>query len=237
MPTVYGKQQITAIAIDAGGKSKTSTAQVLTVNPKREPYASAISIPGTLQAENFDVGGEGYSYHDTSTANEGDANFRTNDGVDVVKGNNGKAIGYTEADEWMEYTVNVKETGKYTCEAVVSSGVTGSKFIIQRVLGSSKTLLATINVPQTANNDWGTYKSVTQDISTTLSAGEHVLRITIKGKQCNIDKLIFTLKQSTGIHDIEADAQSAPIYNLRGQKVSEGYKGFVIRNGRKVLKR
>ena len=237
VPTVYGKQQITAIAIDADGKSKTSTAQVLTVNPKREPYASGISIPGTLQAENFDVGGEGYSYHDTSTANEGDANFRTNDGVDVVKGNNGKAIGYTEADEWMEYTVNVKETGKYTCEAVVSSGVTGSKFIIQRVLGSSKTLLATINVPQTGNNDWGTYKSVTQDISTTLSAGEHVLRITIKGKQCNIDKLIFTLKQSTGIHDIEADGQSAPIYNLRGQKVSEGYKGFVIRNGRKVLKR
>ena len=39
------------------------------------------------------------------------------------------------------------------------------------------------------------------------------------------------------IHDIEADGQSAPIYNLRGQKVSEGYKGFVIRNGRKVLKR
>ena len=96
--------------------------------------------------------------------------------------------------------------------------MTGSKFIIQRVLGSSKTLLATINVPQTGNNDWGTYKSVTQDISTTLSAGEHVLRITIKGKQCNIDKLIFTLKQSTGIHDIEADGQSAPIYNLRGHR-------------------
>lgn len=237
-PIVYGKQQLTAIAIDAEGRSKTSSAVALTVNPKREPYAGVISIPGTLQAENYDVGGEGYSYHDTSTANEGDANFRTNDGVDVVKGNNGKAIGYTEADEWMEYTVNVKETGKYTCEAVVSSGVTGSKFIIQRVMGSSKTLLATINVPQTANNDWGTYKSVTQDISTTLSAGEHVLRITIKGKQCNIDKLIFTLKQSTGIDDIEADSrQSAPIYNLKGQKVSEGYKGFVIRNGRKVLKR
>lgn len=237
-PIVYGKQQLTAIAIDAEGRSKTSSAVALTVNPKREPYAGVISIPGTLQAENYDVGGEGYSYHDTSTANEGDANFRTNDGVDVVKGNNGKAIGYTEADEWMEYTVNVKETGKYTCEAVVSSGVTGSKFIIQRVMGSSKTLLATINVPQTANNDWGTYKSVTQDISTTLSAGEHVLRITIKGKQCNIDKLIFTLKQSTGIDDIEADGrQSAPIYNLKGQNVSEGYKGFVIRNGRKVLKR
>jgi GH35 family endo-1,4-beta-xylanase len=237
-PIVYGKQQLTAIAVDAEGRSKTSSAVALTVDPKREPYAGVISIPGTLQAENYDVGGEGYSYHDTSTANEGDANFRTNDGVDVVKGNNGKAIGYTEADEWMEYTVNVKETGKYTCEAVVSSGVTGSKFIIQRVLGSSKTLLATINVPQTANNDWGTYKSVTQDISTTLSAGEHVLRITIKGKQCNIDKLIFTVKQSTGIDDIEADGrQSAPIYNLKGQKVSEGYKGFVIRNGRKVLKR
>jgi hypothetical protein len=132
----------------------------------------------------------------------------------------------------------VQEAGKYTCEAIVSSGTTGSKFILQRVVGASKTLLATFNVPQTGNNNWGTYTSVTQDISATLSAGEQVLRITIKGKQCNIDKLIFTLKQSTGINDIEADGrQSAPIYNLKGQKVSEGYKGFIIRNGRKMLKR
>ena len=236
-PIVYGKQQLTAIAIDAEGRSKTSSAVALTVNPKREPYAGVISIPGTLQAENYDVGGEGYSYHDTSTANEGDANFRTNDGVDVVKGNGGKAIGYTNADEWLEYTVNVKEAGKYTCEAVVSSGTTGSKFIVQRVKGTSKTLLATFDVPQTANNDWGTYTTLSKDISTTLTAGEQVIRITIKGKQCNIDKLIFTLKQSTGIDDIEADNQFAPVYNLKGQKVSEGYKGFIIRNGRKVLKR
>lgn len=237
VPVFYGKQQITAIATDADGKSKTSTALALTVNPKREPYSGAISIPGTLQAENYDIGGEGYSYHDTSSNNEGDASFRTNDGVDIVKGNNGKAIGYTDADEWLEYTVNVKETGKYTCEAVVSSGTTGSKFIVQRVKGTTKTLLATFDVPQTANNDWGTYTTLSKDITTTLTAGEQVFRITIKGKQCNIDKLIFTLKQSTGIDDIEADNQSAPVFNLKGQKVSEGYKGFVIRNGRKVLKR
>ena len=238
-PQTSGKQSLTAIATDAEGKSKTSTAVTLTVNPKRETYAGVIAIPGTLQAENYDVGGEGYSYHDTSTANEGDASFRTSDGVDVVKANNGvKAIGYTDANEWLEYTVNVQEAGKYTCEAIVSSGTTGSKFILQRVVGTSKTLLATFNVPQTGNNDWGTYTSVTQDISATLPAGEQVLRITIKGKQCNIDKLIFTLKQSTGISDIEADGrQSAPIYNLKGQKVSEGYKGFIIRNGRKMLKR
>ena len=238
-PTTYGKQSITAVATDAEGKTKTSTAATLTVNPKRETYNGVIAIPGTLQAENYDMGGEGFSYHDADTNNQGDANFRTDEGVDIVKGNGGKAIGYTEVDEWTEYSVNVTETGKYTCEAVVSSGTSGSKFTVQRIKGSSKTTLCTINVPQTASNDWGTYQSVTQDISTTLTAGEQVFRITIKGKQCNIDKLIFKLKEGTGIEEIQHPTLNtqAPTYSLSGQKVDGDYRGIVIRNGRKVFKR
>ena len=239
-PVTYGKQSITAIATDADGKSKTSTAVILTVNPKREPYSGVIAIPGTLQAENYDKGGEGYSYHDTNATNEGDASFRADDGVDIVKGNGGKAIGYTEADEWTEYTVNVEESGKYSCEAVVSSGTTGSKFVVQRVKGSTKTTLCTIDVPQTGSNNWDTYTTVKKDLSASLTAGEQVFRITIKGKQCNIDKLIFKLTQSTGIEEVESapNAQHpSPIYNLSGQKVDDGYRGIVIRNGRKVLRK
>ena len=237
VPTMHGKQVIMAEAFDAEGRVKKSASVTLTVNPERAPYAGVIELPGTLEAENYDKGGETFSYHDTKPANEGDASFRTDDGVDIVKGNNGKAIGYTEPDEWTEYTVNVKEAGKYTCEAVVSAGTTGGKFIVQRIKGTSKTTLCTIDVPQTGNNDWSKYQTVSKDISTTLSAGEQVFRITIKNSGCNIDKLIFKLKQSTGISSVEADGQPAVIYNLKGQKVDENYKGIIIRNGRKVLKR
>lgn len=242
VPVAYGTQAITAVVTDVDGKSKSSTVSNLTVKPKREPYNDVIAIPGTLEAENYDKAGEGYSYHDTSTKNEGDASFRTAEGVDIVNGNGGKAIGYTEVDEWMEYTVNVAEAGKYTCEAVVSSGTTGSKFAVQRKSGSSTTTLFTLEVPQTASNSWNTYKKIAVPTSTTNTApkaiqlpkGEYVLRITIKGKQCNIDKLIFK-SVSTGIDDVKSDEQTGASYNLSGQKVDNGYRGIVIRRGKKIL--
>ena len=244
VPVAYGTQAITAVVTDVDGKSKSSTVSNLTVKPKREPYNDVIAIPGTLEAENYDKAGEGYSYHDTSSKNEGDASFRTAEGVDIVNGNGGKAIGYTEVDEWMEYTVNVAEAGKYTCEAVVSSGTTGSKFTVQRKSGSSTTTLFTLEVPQTASNSWNTYKQIAVPTSTTNAApkaiqlpkGEYVLRITIKGKQCNIDKLIFK-SVSTGIDDVKSDEQTGASYNLSGQKVDNGYRGIVIRNGKKILRK
>ena len=235
-PITPGKHSLTATVTDTEGKSKTSTAVTLTVNPKREPYSGVISIPGTIQAENYDKGGEGYSYHDNETNNQGDASFRTDEGVDIVKGNGGRAVGYTAVDEWLEYTVNVTQAGKYTCEAVVSAGGTGSKFTVQRVKGTSKTNLCTIDVPQTGNNDWGTYKSVTKEIATPLTAGEQVFRITITGANCNIDKLVFKLTQDTGINDIENEGEQAGSgFSLSGQKVNNGYRGIIIKNGRKVL--
>ena len=40
----------------------------------------------------------------------------------------------------------------------------------------------------------------------------------------------------TGVGAIKADADvNAPAYNLKGQRVTEGYKGLVIKNGKKVI--
>ena len=244
-PTVYGKQTITAVVTDADGKSKTSTVTTLTVNPKREPYSSVIAIPGTLQAENYDKGGEGYSYHDNDANNQGDAGFRTTDGVDIVKAGSGKAIGYTNADEWVEYTVNVAETGSYTCQVVASAGVDGAKILLQRIKGTTKTQLFTIDVPKTGS-DWNTYRTLTVPTSSSnsapkaisLTAGEQVFRVTFKGNNCNLDKIIFK-SIPTGISEVEnyqPDVEGST-YNLSGQKVDNGYRGIVINNGRKVLRK
>ncbi|MFS6553974.1 hypothetical protein VPJ68_00405, partial [Parabacteroides distasonis] len=43
---------------------------------------------------------------------------------------------------------------------------------------------------------------------------------------------------TTGISTIKSDADGdteAPAYNLQGQRVGAGYKGLVIKNGRKVI--
>lgn len=238
-PAEKGSYTITAIATDAEGKEKMSAVKTLKVNGRRVPYlANPISIPGVIQAENYDNGGEGLTYHDADEANQGDASFRTADGVDIVKGNGGKAVGYTSANEWIEYSVNVKEPGEYECIATVSSGTTGSGFTLALRNNSVSTTLCKINVPQTANNSWGTYKTVTAKLNKALTVGEHVWRITINGANCNIDKLELKLLD-TGIEDMENSQQEGnqPQYNLSGQKVGTDFRGIVIKNGRKVLKR
>ena len=155
-----------------------------------------------------------------------------------MKGNGGNALGYTAANEWTEYTVNVTEAGKYAYEATVSSGTTGSGFTIGLVgTTGSVTSLAKVNVPQTASNSWDTYTVVRGNISTALTEGQKILRFTINGAQCNIDKVEFKCTESAGIvQPITAD-QTGAVYNLYGVKVDDNYRGIVIINGKKVIKR
>ena len=235
-PSVKGTYIITAMATDAEGKSKTSAKKTLKVNGKRTPY-KRITIPGTFQAEDFDKGGDGLTFHDSDATNEGDSNYRSDgEGVDFVKGNGGVVIGYTAANEWLEYSVNATVTGQYSCEATVSSGTTGSGFTLGLVENGKVTSLCKIDVPQTGNSSWDTYKTVTANISKEITEGEHILRITINGANCNIDKITMKCTQPSGIGVVATDEVVAkPTYNLSGQKVGSNYKGIIIRNGRKVI--
>ena len=238
-PTEKGTYVITAIAVDVDGKENTSSKRTLKVNGKRVPYSnSPIQIPGIIQAERFDKGGEGMTFHDSDSERQGDTNYRSDsEGVDFVKGNGGTCIGYTAANEWLEYSVDVKEPGKYTYAATVSSGVTGSGFTIGLVKSGRVISLAKVNVPQTANNDWSKYTVVEGEFSRELEVGEQILRITINGANCNIDKIELKCS-TTGIHDMNNDViVNQDAYDLFGRKVNNNYKGIIIQNGKKRINR
>ncbi|MBR4921610.1 MAG: endo-1,4-beta-xylanase [Prevotella sp.] len=236
-PVVKGAQTITAIATDVDGKESLVASYSLKVNGKRVPYNNnVVNIPGIIEAENFDQGGENLSFHDSDDIDEGDANYRTDgEGVDMVKGNGGTAIGYTATNEWLEYSVNVTEPGEYVCVATVSSGTTGSGFRVGYVNpNGSVTNLCQINVPQTGNNNWNKYETVTKTINKPFEAGEKIIRITITGNSCNIDKI--ELKPvSTGIDNVAASEKTGKTYNLKGQQTNANHKGIVIKNGKKFI--
>ena len=42
-------------------------------------------------------------------------------------------------------------------------------------------------------------------------------------------------KTPTAIRTVYVQPAEAPAYNLKGQRISEGYKGIVIRNGKKIM--
>ena len=223
VPKTKGNYVISAIATDTDGIETSAPAKAtLKVNGLRTPYA-VVNLPGTLQCENFDQGGEGLTFHDSDDRDEGDAHYRTdNEGVDIVKGNGGSAIGYTAANEWLEYTVNVKEAGEYNCEAYVSSGTTGAAFTVSLRDNNQTRQLCRISIPQTGDGSWDTYATVKTKLSQALPEGQHILRITITGPTGNLDKLVFT-RDTSGEEEQPSTADpNFFVYLCFGQSNMEG---------------
>jgi GH35 family endo-1,4-beta-xylanase len=175
------------------------------------PYSNSIAIPGTLEAENYDVGGQTQSYYDSDVANQG-GEYRQ-DRVDVVGTGDGYAVGYTATGEWLEYTVHVAEDGIYNYEVIAASGADGSSF---KLLIEDQEIADMIEVAN--GGDWDSYSSITGS-TRTLSAGSHILKIAITGDYVNIDKVIFTAP-TTGMGHLESNLSQGTrvfeVYTIQG---------------------
>ena len=72
------------------------------VGSSQAPYGgTARAIPGTIEGEHYDTGGEGVAFHDTSTGNSGGNVFRASEAVDIGNGDGGAVIGWTAVGEWV----------------------------------------------------------------------------------------------------------------------------------------
>jgi beta-glucanase (GH16 family) len=145
-------------------------------------------IPGTVQAENYDTGGQGVAYNVTSV--NGTANNYRSDGVDLevtTDTGGGRNLGWTAKGQWFRYTVNVNAAGTYTLTFRVAaiSAVTDA-FHIANSAGTN--LSGNINVP--ATGAWQTWTNVT--VTVTLPAGQQVLTVDQDNPGWNINSMTFT---------------------------------------------
>ena len=174
------------------------------------------TLPGTIEAEDYCTGG---------------------DGIDIINGNGGFVLGNVNNNKWAEYSVNFTQSGKYNYEVTASSQVADSKIIVSLV-NSDGTLenLFTATLPNTGSLN--TYQVKTGKIRSTITVeGMQKLRITASSGSCNIDNIKLTSAE-TGISTIITDEDNnAPAYNLMGVPVGNDYRGIVIINGRKVIRK
>jgi len=144
-----------------------------TTTAEQSPYEGTVSsLPGRVQAQNFDVGGEGVAYHDTSEENKYDTSYRDSS-VDVreTKDESGAYnIGYFEEGEWLEYTVD-PSPGTYELRVRVASARSGRQLAVS--LGGQQ--LATIDVPETGG--WSTWETVTVSDVSVESGEKQILRL------------------------------------------------------------
>ena len=206
-PQIWNRSQITALngsnnyqaeykvdyirLYDNGYTELGGTSQAI-----QDPYlGTPIAIPGTLQVENYDNGGQNVAYYDTSTVNEGDQygnTFRSDEGVDLgSNGEGGISLGWAAAGEWLEYTVDVDSNSMdFEVSARVALGQSGTGSFRLEVDGQS--ISDSIIVPNTGG--WQTWTEVTEDI--TLNPGEQIIRVHIENGPMNLDRLVFTEKNA-----------------------------------------
>lgn len=154
----------------------------------RSPYnGTPASIPGTIEIEEFDKGGEGVAYHDEEEENQGEL-LRLSEGVDIDASNDGYVVGWTIKGEWLEYTVNVLYSDEYVVDMVTASNLDNSAFSL---LLDGEKVTPTVSVPNTEG--WTNFTTLSFKTSR-LEAGEHVLRLSIESSYCNLDKMVFRKK-------------------------------------------
>ncbi|WP_181305353.1 carbohydrate-binding protein [Rufibacter sp. XAAS-G3-1] len=92
----------------------------------------------------------------------------------------GLNVGYTDNDDWMNYTVPVSAAGQYTMSFRVAAQSKGAKLEVKNANGK---VLATVDVPETG--EWQRWQTVSASI--TLDAGTQTLQLYAKKGGWNIN--------------------------------------------------
>jgi hypothetical protein len=137
-------------------------------------HGGAQVVPGKLQCEFYDLGGEGIAYHDSDTINSGSGRlnpadgsylneFRINEAVDIsytkfrdppIDNNpynfvqpekDQLYIGWTTPGEWIKYTIKVTKTGTYQLGMMYTSNQNGKISISV----NDKDATGSISIPST----------------------------------------------------------------------------------------
>ena len=170
-----------------------SNAVTVTVGAQVPFSGAPIAIPGTFEAGHYDAFegglGQGISYLDLSQNNEG--GFRPNEYVDSENGSSeGATLGWLAAGEWLEYTIDVQESGYYSIAYRCASGNSngGGPFYFEM---EGERISDKVNVASTSTTKWDVWTTKTlQNIP--LEQGEQVLRLVIENGEFNLGKMTFT---------------------------------------------
>jgi subtilisin family serine protease len=195
-----GTYTLTAVATDDLGAATTSgavTVRVVPPPPSTPLGGTPLAIPGLLEAENFDDGGEGIAYHDTTAGNAG-GKYRSTD-VDIESTSDsggGYDIGWVAASEWLQYTVSASVSANYTFQARVASPGIGGSFHVE-IDGANAT--GALVVPNTGG--WQSWQTITL-AGIPINAGTHVLRVVFDangpgGYVGNLNSFVWTI---TGVN-------------------------------------
>jgi|WetSurMetagenome_2_1015567.scaffolds.fasta_scaffold00021_7 hypothetical protein len=168
---------------------------------------TAQKIPGKVQCEFYDLGGEGKAYHDSDSINNGSGKlnpangsflneFRMNEGVDIsytksnlIDNNPFNMVeplmdqlytGWTVTGEWINYTLDIRKTGTYRIGIMYTANGDGT--ISLDIDG--KEFIPELLIPSTHNvgdtvqwRQWHHWNKIDDLITADLKKGIHRLTL------------------------------------------------------------
>lgn len=198
-PEKVGEYSISVVVVTNNNEEVKGSATIKVVEPNK-PYGGTVAvIPGKIEAENYDEGESGMAYFDQSSGNSCDdyTNYYRKDDVDLKKIDDGVAVGSFQENEWLSYTVDVKDDGEYEVTLRLGEG------------GSSGSLLVSFdksNVEQEVSvgkiGDWGVF-DVVEAKKMKLVKGVQTLTIKNTGSWIDIDWIQFG--NSDGVETIACE--------------------------------
>ena len=178
--TLASGVQTLKIVFDTKAASSSLSA-IRIVRPRSTYLAQALAIPGLIGAEQFDNGGQGLSWFDSTPGNAGGA-LRTTD-VDIFGSANSHFIADTVGGEWLEYTVNVAQSGPFLARFEVAASTETAAVSVKVGNASS----GTVTVPNTGSQTTWTTVAVPMQ----LEAGTQVLRLGIDAGGASVRSVRF----------------------------------------------
>ncbi len=187
------------------------------------PYTGTpLEVPGIIQMEDYNTGGEGVAFHDSSVGNSGGA-YRTNSGddVDILEGGTGFISGSLSGNEFTRYTISVTETGVYQMKVNYKTFSSSSKPFAAYILPldlSSSTELFSAPVGSTTSgiiNSGGDFADYTSP-EFNLQAGTWVLELKIPsgGAGPNYDYVTLVNTNALGINNISKGSNRLKVYPI-----------------------
>ncbi|HEX6293496.1 MAG TPA: carbohydrate-binding protein [Herpetosiphonaceae bacterium] len=170
-------QLVTATATDTLGNTSQFSSNVAVA-----AGSNRIALPGRFEVEDYNPGGEGVGYHDTTAGNSG-GKYRADD-VDIQTTTDTTGsfnVGYIVAGEWLAYDVNVTTAGSYRFTVRAATPYSGRSLHIE-IDGVNVT--GPLAVPQTGG--WQTWTNVVSS-PVSLTAGPHTLRIAADTSSFNLN--------------------------------------------------
>lgn len=196
-PEEAGNYSIKVVVITNSNEEVKGSSSVKVVEPNKPYQGKTATIPGTIEAENYDEGASGMAYYDQSEGNKCDdfTNYYREDDVDLKEISDGVAVGSFQGDEWMAYTVDVKEDGEY--EVTMRLGEGGDSGSLSVELDESD---VTMKVSVKKLGSWGVFEEVALQ-NVTLKKGVQTMTIKNTGSWIDVDWIKFKKVGGSGVDE------------------------------------